>query len=248
MNRQSFRSARLGLVAIAMVVSLAGCKSNPAPQATQPAATPTPTPTAALTAKPSAAPSTIAASSASASAGASAIAPDASATPEVAASAAPPASAAPSASPAAPASLAPVGSTCSGTADHLAFFAEAASKLSFNVYCASLPSTWWLQTTQYQEPSGGQLTISYKNSKGQTLSIGEGNFCAGAPLCWTSVSDLGSASFGDMSGSLKLYNNDPQYAVYVSPGTTHGYQIIGKGMTQAQFVAIAAGMVKVPKP
>jgi len=35
--------------------------------------------------------------------------------------------------------------------------------------------------------------------------------------------------------------------VFVNAGTTHGYRIIGKGMTQAQFVAWAAGMVKVPK-
>jgi len=235
MNRKQISSARLGLTILALVVGLAGCQaSSPAPQATRVPATPSPT--AAVTAKPSAAPS------------ATATAAGASATPGESATPGASPTAAASASPAESASAAPAGSTCTGSADHLAFFADAASKLSFDAYCASLPSTWWLQATQYQLPGGGQLTISYKNSKGQTLSVGEGNFCSGAPLCWTSVGDLGSASFGNLSGSLKLYNNDPQYAVYVSPGTTHGYQIIGKGMTQAQFVALAAAMVKIPKP
>jgi hypothetical protein len=111
-----------------------------------------------------------------------------------------------------------------------------------------LPSSWWLQDTAYQQPNGGLFTISYTNLKGQTLTVGEGNFCAGDSTCWTSISDLGPASFGDLAGTLKLRTTDPQYAVYVGAGTANGYQIIGNGLTQAQFVAIAAGMVKIPKP
>jgi hypothetical protein len=135
---------------------------------------------------------------------------------------------------------------CTGTAEHQAFFKEASSLLSFDAYCAALPSSWWLQNTQYQLPNGGQLTIEYKNAHGGLISVGEGNFCSGAPLCWTSSSDLGAASFGDLSGSLKLRSGSV-YAVYVSPGTTHGYQIVGSGVSQADLAAFAAAMVKIPK-
>ncbi len=170
-------------------------------------------------------------------------------TPTPATSTAP--SAAPSASPSAAASPSAGASAstlaCTGTADHLAFFAEAAAALGFDAYCAALPSSWWLQDTRYQIPNGGLLTIQYKNLKGQVISVGEGNFCAGAPDCWSSTADLGAASFGGLSGSLKARTGST-YAVFVNPGTTHGYQLAGgTGVSQADVVAFAAAMKKIPK-
>jgi hypothetical protein len=135
---------------------------------------------------------------------------------------------------------------CAGTAEHLAFFAEAAGALTFDVYCAALPSSWWLTATEYKQTAGGYLTISYKNNGGDVITVDEGNFCAGVATCWASSSDLGSASFGDMPGSLVTLAGG-QYAVFVGPNTALGYQITGKGMSQASFVAIAAAMVKIPK-
>jgi hypothetical protein len=203
----------------AIVVALAGCSKA---AATQKLAILTPTPRPTPTATP--APTPTATSSASASASASG-------------------SIAPTETPAG--TTGPVGA-CTGTAEHLAFFAEAAGQLKFDVYCAALSAKWWLTATEYKMPNGGYLTISYKNSSGGLITVGEGNFCAGAPLCWSSASDLGTANFGDKAGSLKQLSGG-QYAVFVDPGTTHGYQIVGKGVSQADFVAIAAAMVKVAK-
>jgi hypothetical protein len=123
---------------------------------------------------------------------------------------------------------------------------EAANNLSFDVYCAVLPSSWWVQNTEWKGTPVTYVTISLKNAKGWTITVGEGNFCSGAPLCWTSTSDLGTALFGDRPGTLKL-RAAGEYAVYVDAGTTHGYQIIGTGMSQSDFVAWAAGMVKVAR-
>jgi hypothetical protein len=145
-----------------------------------------------------------------------------------------------------PASTAGSDLGCTGTAEHLAFFVEASKALSFDVYCAALPSSWWLKATEYKQPGGGYLTISYTNLSGALVTVGEGNFCAGVATCWDSASDLGSASFGDQSGSLKTLAGG-QFAVFVNPSTALAYQITGKGMSQADFVAMAAAMVKVPK-
>jgi hypothetical protein len=136
--------------------------------------------------------------------------------------------------------------SCTGTADMRDLWKEAANNLSFDVYCAVLPSSWWVQNTEWKGKPLTYVTISYKNAKGWLISVGEGNFCSGAPLCWTSISDLGAASFGDRAGQLKL-RAAGQYAVYVDAGTTHGYQIIGQGMSQSDLVAWAAGMVKVAR-
>jgi hypothetical protein len=214
------RSARSGALVLVMVVALAGCASaNVTPIIVHV----TPAPTAADFATPTEAPTDTAAPTATATE-----APTDTPTPT-----------------AAPSTLA---SACTGTADHRAFFAEAASLLSFDVYCAALPSNWWLQATQYQQPEGGQLTITYKNLSGQIIEVGEGNFCSSDPSCWVSTSDLGTASFGALPGSLKLRTAGPVYAVYVSPGTANGYSVAGQGMSQSDFVVLAAMMVKVPKP
>lgn len=222
-------TVRRGAVVLAMVVALAGCggaKVTPIIIHTTPtpSASPVETPTAEASASAAAseAPSASAASSATPAA-----TPTAAATPAAAGSGA--------------------GSVCSGTTPEMqSYFADAAAQLSFAVYCAVLPSSWWLSDTQYTAPNGGQMTIIYKNNSGGRITVGEGDFCAGAPLCWTSTSNLGAASFGPLSGTLKL-RAAGQYAVYVDAGTTHGYQIIGQGLSQANFVAYAAAMVKVQK-
>jgi hypothetical protein len=127
-----------------------------------------------------------------------------------------------------------------------AYFADGAKDLPFDVYCAVLPSSWWLSMTDYKVPDGGKMTITYRNASGGLITVGEGNFCAGAPDCWTSTSDLGAGSFGPLAGSLKL-RAAGQYAVYVDAGTTHGYQIVGQGMSQNVFAAYAAAMHKVAR-
>lgn len=58
---------------------------------------------------------------------------------------------------------------------------------------------------------------------------------------------LGPIPFGALTGELDLANATPSYVVYVNPGTTHGYTMLGTGMTQTAFISFAAAMRKVPK-
>jgi hypothetical protein len=244
MNRHSIYSARLGVLVLATVFAIAGCNSA-SRQQTVTLAGSTPTPTTAPTATPTAAPSATAASSASAPPEASATAASeasATAAPEASASAVPPGS------PAASATPNPVAGTCTGTADHQAFFADAAANLPFDVYCAVLPGGWWLQTAEYKQPNGGYVVVSYTNTAGATIEMSEGNFCTAAPsICWAVVSTVGTGSFGPLPGTLVVASATPVYGIYVGANTTRSYVIKGSGMTQAKFIAIAAALVKVPK-
>jgi len=245
MNRQSIYSTRLGVLVLVTVFVIAGCNAASRPTATEVGSTPTPTPTTAPTTAPTAAPS---ATAAEATAAPSATAAPASAAPSATAAPAASATAAPLVSPAASAAPSSVAGTCTGTADHLAFFADAAAMLPFNVYCAVLPAGWWLQTAEYKQPNGGFVVVSYKNTAGATVEISQGNFCAVDPsICWAVVSTTGTASFGPLPGTLVLASATPVYGIYVGANTTRSYVIKGSGMTQAKFVAIAAALVKVPK-
>jgi hypothetical protein len=232
MNSQTLSGPFLrSVVALGLVLAVVGCsKAAPTKQVVVPTPSPQASPTVETTDQPSLAPTST---------------PAPSATPAPSSSPTAVAVTTPAATPT-PASTAGSGIPCTGTAEHLAFFAEAANALSFDVYCAALPSNWWLSATEYKQSDGGYLTISYKNLGGDVVTVGEGNFCPGVATCWASASDLGSASFGDLGGSLKTLASG-QYAVFVSPDTSSGYQITGKGMSQADFVAMAAAMVKVAK-
>ncbi len=221
-----------GVSLIAVMLVLSACSSSPA--LTLPPATPTaevtatPTPEATGTPSPQATPTAAATPT-----------PQSSATP------APSTSASPSSGPTATSPA----SACSGSPDHQAFFADASSKLPFDVYCAVLPAGWYLQTAAYEQPNGGKLTISYKGPGGATLAISEGAFCTTSEAdCSPHVAIRGTAAFGNKPGMLDILSTPPDVLiVYVDPGTTHAYSIQGNNLTQAKFVAIAAAMVIVPK-
>jgi hypothetical protein len=136
---------------------------------------------------------------------------------------------------------------CLGWATDGAEFTKAAKGLKFNVnvYCAVLPSGWYVSAFNWAQPHAvaGSLVVTYKR-KTAVLTVSEGNFCSGC--AYADLSDLGSASFGGLPADLKL-RSAGTYALYVNPGATVQYQMVGKGMTQAAFVAMAAAMVKVPK-
>ena len=165
----------------------------------------------------------------------------------------PVASATPSAAPSATPTPAPVtsggpASACSGDADNKAFFADAANKLTFQVYCAALPSGWILASGNYTQPSGGVLNVSYTGPAGATVAIQEGAFCITSGIaCSPHDKVIGSAKFGDLSGSLDTLGPGLGFAIYVGAGTAHGYTAKGTGVTQATFASIVAAMVKVPK-
>jgi len=138
--------------------------------------------------------------------------------------------------------------TCTGNASNKAFFVEAASKEPFDVYCAVLPSSWWLEQGEYTLPGGGKVTVQYKNAAGAAIIIIEGAWCTTTPAaCSPHTSTIGPASFGGLSGTAYIYAGGATRVIYVNPGTDHAYAFFGDGMTQAQFVAYAAAVVKVPR-
>jgi hypothetical protein len=158
------------------------------------------------------------------------------------------ATATPTASPTPAASPTSRAAACTGNASNKAFFAEAAENEPFDVYCAVLPSTWWLEAGQYTLPDGGRVGAYYKNAAGSLVQIAEGAYCTTSPAaCSPHISVIGPASFGGLAGTLEVMAAGPIWAIYVAPGTTHAYAMIGKGMSQAQFVAWAAAARKVPR-
>jgi len=135
---------------------------------------------------------------------------------------------------------------CSGDADKRAFFADAANKLPFSVYCAALPTDWLFASANYTLPSGGVLTVTYKGPAGAKLVLQEGAFCiTSASDCSPHVKVLGTAKFGDLAATLDTLASG--FVVYVAPGTARGYTATGTGLTQGAFSGIVVALVKVPK-
>ena len=225
MRSASFSSTRRGAAAVALALALTSCGSSAATPITvfvtppaSPTAEPTETPTPEATATPTPA-----------------------ATPTAATTPSPTAEPTPAASPTSGAAA------CKGTtADLRALFVSGASNLSFDVYCASvLPSGWWMQSASYTLPAGGFLQAEYKNSAGADFVIWEGAWCPPEKACIAPGATVGPASFDGLAGTL--YLNSTTYTLRVGTSAHQAYMMVGHGMTQAQFVAWAAGMVKVPK-
>jgi hypothetical protein len=221
-------STRRGVAVLAMAVALAGCTGAAATPVviyatSTPAVTSTATPAPTQTATPTIAPT---------------------ATPAATSTPAPTATPAPTQAPAAsPTSAA---AACTATADLKAFFVEAATNLHFDVYCAVLPSSWWLQSASYVLPAGGYLEAEYKNSGGADFQIREGGWCPPDKACIAPGASIGSASFAGLAGTL--YLNITTYTLRVGTYANPAYFMVGSGMSKEQFVAWAAALVKVPKP
>jgi hypothetical protein len=156
-----------------------------------------------------------------------------------------PASAAPSSAPSATLTAAPVASggpasACSGASkpDNAAFWASTANHEPFTVYCGVVPGPYPFVTANSTFGSTGLLTATYQTTGGGRIDVSEGTFAAAAH-----TGSLGSAKFGDLSGSL--YSTGSGFVIYVAG--THAYQATGTGVSQAAFVSIVAAMVKVAK-
>lgn len=138
---------------------------------------------------------------------------------------------------------------CTASAKYKAVFADGAAKAAFDVYCPVLPAGWSIAgASYYKRPVGSELDATYKGPGGALIQFPQGANCTtSAVACSVAVGILGPISFGNLTGQLDLYDATPSYVVYVNPGTTHGYTMVGYGMTQTQFIAFSAAMKKVPK-
>jgi hypothetical protein len=108
-----------------------------------------------------------------------------------------------------------------------------------------LPSGWWLQSGSYTAASGGFLQVEYKTAGAATFSLWEGAWCPPNKSCIAVGPLVGPASFDGLSGSL--YLNSGTYTLRVGTLANPAYLMVGSGMTQAQFTALAAALIKVPK-
>lgn len=174
----------------------------------------------------------------------------ASSEPSTGASAQPSPAATPSVEPSAGASPSPTvaaspdSSACTGSDDNRAFFSKAAEALTFEVYCAALPTGWTVVDGSYSGRSGGRLEIAYRGPKGATLRLREGPAaCTDDPACPPTGSDLGAASFGDQPGSLL---GEPDGFAIVASQLPLLYIAQTTGLDQAASVALAGALIPIP--
>ena len=122
--------------------------------------------------------------------------------------------------------------------------------MGWTVYCAVLPSGWYINTGNYHNAPNGLLEVSYKHGS-QELQLLEGNlcglitgFCGGSG--WKSVvADGGPAAFDHLTA--ELYLGAAAKAVDVGYGTTHEYMAYGTGLTSSQLLGYAAAIRAVPR-
>ena len=220
-------------LALALVALLAVLGGGPADES--------PTPGASMSASASPSPPTGSGEPTSAlpSEASSEPSPGASTEPSPAASAVPSPSSAISPSPGA----SPDATACSGSDDNRAFFTAAAEALTFEVYCAVLPSGWSVVSGSYRGSGGGRLEIAYRGPGGATLQLREGPAaCTDVPACPPTGGDLGAAAFGDRPGELLATDNG--VAVDASDGALY-YIAETTGLDQATATALAAALIPI---
>jgi len=226
-SRSTGRAGLLG-AALAMSLVLGACQSsNPTPA-------PTPTPVATPTATPAATPTPTATPT-----------PAPTATPEYTPTPAPTATPTPAPTASAAPTLPTAAVPCTGSATVKQWFADQTKLLSFDVYCAALPSGWGVVKVQADYSKGG-LVAQYKNGAGYTVNLYEGSFCAMSPNpCsgyWNPV--VGPTPFGPLTGELDGASG--MWQVYVSTSNPKvRYSMVGEGMTEAAIKSYSAAVHKV---
>jgi hypothetical protein len=130
---------------------------------------------------------------------------------------------------------------CSGSDQNRLFFEEAASTLNWTVYCAVLPSGWFVDTGGYRQAGGGRLEIAYRGPGGARLELREGAFCTDGSGCVPSGTEAGEASFGDKTGTL-ISTDDGGWALVVDAGAAISWLAVGRGVDEAAFRAITAAL------
>lgn len=136
---------------------------------------------------------------------------------------------------------------CSGSALNQAFWADAANKVPFTVYCGVVPGGWYFTAQDAYGPNGW-VKATYSGPNGAKIEIQEGAFCtSGSSACSAHDAVLGSANFGDLGGTLDSLGSGMGFAIYVSAGTAHGYTATGTSVSQETFVGIVGALIKVPK-
>lgn len=147
----------------------------------------------------------------------------------------------------APSSTAPAGdgpaAACTGSDANRDFYASVAAAVSWPVYCPVLGEGWHVDAGQYRSAGGGWMEIAYKGPDGARLAFRQGVPCT-TDGCEPTGTDAGPAAFGDMAGQL-LELDGGDLAVVVDPGASPSWSVVGSGLEQPEFEAIAAALVRV---
>jgi hypothetical protein len=133
---------------------------------------------------------------------------------------------------------------CSGSDQNRDFFRDAAKALDWTVYCAKLPSGWFVESGEYRRAGGGRLEISYKGPGGARFELHEGAFCSSADGCVPSGIEVGEAQLGDQTGTLRA-TDVGGWALVVDGDGTISWLAIGSGMDENAFRGLAAAAVAV---
>lgn len=133
---------------------------------------------------------------------------------------------------------------CSGSDKNKDFFRDAAAALDWTVYCAKLPSGWFVDSGEYRRAGGGKLEIAYRGPGGARLELHEGAFCSAADGCVPSGIEVGDAQLGDQTGTLKA-TDDGGWALVVEGDGTISWLAVGTGMDEAAFRALTSAAIAV---
>jgi hypothetical protein len=133
---------------------------------------------------------------------------------------------------------------CSGSDKNREFFEAAAAALDWTVYCAVLPSGWFVDTGGYRQAGGGRLEITYRGPGGARLELHEGAFCPDAGSCVPTGTESGDAALGDQTGTL-IATDDGGWAIVVDRDAPISWLAVGTGINENAFRAIADGLTAV---
>ena len=128
---------------------------------------------------------------------------------------------------------------CSGTDKNRAFFQTAAAAVKWTVYCAVLPTGWFVDSGSYRGTSGGWVQIAYKGPGGARLELHEGAFCSTPDGCVPSGTDAGTAPFGNLTGTFVTVAAGGS-AIVVDRAKPISWLVVGTGMDEATFRGLAA--------
>jgi hypothetical protein len=135
--------------------------------------------------------------------------------------------------------------SCTGSNAVKQWFADQAAQLSFDLYCAVLPSGWGVVKIQADHAKGG-VVAQYHNAAGNTVNLYEGSFCSMSPNpCsgfWSPV--VGPTAFGPLTGELDGGSGSWSIDVHTANPKVM-YAMVGSGMSQAAITSFAAAVHKV---
>ena len=139
-------------------------------------------------------------------------------------------------------------SVCTGSESNRAFFAQAAAGMSWSVYCAVLPDGWYLETGSYRLANDGHMEVTYRGPGDAHVSIAEGNICldvgGDVEQCAPRDTVIGDGSMGDLVGELGRLSNG--LVLDVDRGANPSWRVTGLGISEEDFTALCAAMIKVP--